>query len=69
MNIAGQILTHKLREIYGFQRRHIGGWGEWLWVWDGNAIKLGCDDCCTTINVINFTELKKSSEVSRHKKT
>ena len=24
-----------------------------LGVWDGNAIKLGCDDHCTTINVIN----------------
>ena len=22
-------------------------------VWDGNAIKFGCDDCCATINVIN----------------
>ena len=25
-------------------------------VWDGNAIKLGCDDHCTTINVIKFIE-------------
>ena len=23
-------------------------------IWDGNAIKLGCDDCGTTINVIKF---------------
>ena len=23
-----------------------------LGVWDGNAIKLGCDDHCTTINVM-----------------
>ena len=23
---------------------------------DGNAIKFGCDDYCTTINVIKFTE-------------
>ena len=28
-------------------------------VWDGNAMKLGCDDLCTTINVIKFIELKK----------
>ena len=28
------------------------------WVWDGNAIKLDCDDHCTTINVIKFIELK-----------
>ena len=35
------------------------GWGEWgdaLGVWDGNAIKSGCDDHCTTINVIKFIE-------------
>ena len=25
-------------------------------VWDGNAIKLGCNDHCTTIHVIKFTE-------------
>ena len=27
-----------------------------LGVWDGNTIKFGCDDCCTTINVIKFIE-------------
>ena len=32
------------------------GWG--LVFWDGNAIQLGCDDGCTIINVIKFTELK-----------
>ena len=34
------------------------GWrsGDGLGVWDGNAIKLGCDDHCTTINVIKFIE-------------
>ena len=35
------------------------GWGvggNALRVWDGNAIKFGCDDRCTTINVIKFTE-------------
>ena len=30
------------------------GWGDGLGVWDGNTIKLGCGDCCTTINVIKF---------------
>ena len=30
------------------------GWGGVMGVWDGNAIKLGCDDDCTTINVIKF---------------
>ena len=28
--------------------------GDALRVWDGNAIKSGCDDCCTTINVMKF---------------
>ena len=27
-----------------------------LGVWDRNAIKLGCDDPCTTINVVKFNE-------------
>ena len=37
------------------------GWGgNALGVWDGNAIKLGCDDHCTTINVINsLSNIKK----------
>ena len=37
------------------------GWGDRLGVWDGNAIKLKCDDCCTTINVIKFIELRKKT--------
>ena len=36
--------------------RQLGGWGDAWRVWDEDAIKLGCDDCCTTINVIKFTE-------------
>ena len=32
----------------------LGGYG--LAVWDGNAIKLSCDDHCTTINIIKFSE-------------
>ena len=32
--------------------------GDGLGVWDGNAMKLGCDVQCTTTNVIKFTELK-----------
>ena len=30
------------------------GWGvgDALRVWDGNAMKFGCDDCCTPIHVI-----------------
>ena len=30
-----------------------GGGGDVLGLWDGNPIKLDCDDHCTTINVIN----------------
>ena len=34
------------------------GWevGSVLGVWDGNAVKLVCDDYCTIINVIKFIE-------------
>ena len=40
--------------------RQVEGWGDALRVWDGNAIKLGCDDHCTTINVINsLSNIKK----------
>ena len=35
-------------------------WGrDGLGIWDGNAIKLGCDDRCKMINIIKFIELKK----------
>ena len=33
--------------------------GDVLGVWDGNPIKLYCDDHCTTINVINSLSNKK----------
>ena len=32
------------------------GWGDGLGGWDGSAMKLGCNDHCTTINVIKFIE-------------
>ena len=32
--------------------------GDGLGLWDGNAIKFGCDDHCTPIN-IKFIELKR----------
>ena len=34
--------------------RQFGGWGDVPGIWDGNAIKLGCDDQYSTINVIKF---------------
>ena len=33
-----------------------GGGGDALGIWDGNAVKFGCDDCCTTITVIKIFE-------------
>ena len=37
-----------------------GGGRSGLGVWDGNVIKLGCDDgTFTTTNTVKFTELKK----------
>ena len=35
-----------------------------LGVWGGNAVKLGCDDDCTTINIIKFIELKNVDKVT-----
>ena len=42
--------------------RQVGGWGDILRVWDGNAIKFGYDDCCTTINVIKLICLEKTNK-------
>ena len=39
-----------------FQKETGWGWEDGLRVWDGNAIKFGCDDRCTTINIIKFIE-------------
>ena len=57
---AEQILTHRLWKTYGFQRRQFGGWGDALRLWDGNPIKLDCNDHCTAINVINSLGKKDS---------
>ena len=53
---AEQILTHRLWKTYSFQMRQVGGWGEGMRVWDGNAVKFGCDNCCTPTNGIKFTK-------------
>ena len=37
-----------------------------LGVWVGNAIKFGCDDCCTTTNVIKFIETKKRKKKNQN---
>ena len=36
-------------------------------IWDGNPIKLDCEDCCTTINVINSLSNKKEKEKEKNK--
>ena len=38
------------------------GWGNALSVWDGHAVKFGCDDHCTAINVIKFIKYKIKSK-------
>ena len=40
----------------------VGG-GDAVGLWDGNPIKLDCDDHCTTINVIN--SLKKINIIKK----
>ena len=52
---AEQKLTQTLKNLWLPKERH----GEWAGDWDGNVVKLGCDDICTIINIIKFTEFKK----------
>ena len=54
---AEQILTTDFEKITISKGDRLGGVGGGGW--DGNIIKLGCDDQCTTLNVIKFIELKK----------
>ena len=45
------------------------GWGQWrdgLGVWDRNAVKLGCNDSCTTITITKFIEFKKKKKDNHH---
>ena len=49
--------------MYGYQRRQVGGERNGLGVWDGNIVKLGCDDRCTTINITKFIGFKKKKEL------
>ena len=58
---AEQILTHRLKHLR-FPKETGWRWGDGLGVWDGNALKLGCDDRRTTREVIKFIELKKKTK-------
>jgi len=64
---AEQMLTHRHWNTYGLQRRQFGGWGDALGVWDGNPIKLDCDDHYSTINVINSLSNKKKKKILKKK--
>ena len=47
------------KSISGFKISKWGrGRGE-LVFWDGNVLKLGCDDGSTTVNIVKINELKK----------
>ena len=57
---AEQMLTHRHRKTFGLRRRQFGGWGDVLGFWDGNPVKVDCDDYYTTTDVINsLNNLKK----------
>ena len=40
--------------------------GDGLGVWDGNTVKSGCDNGCTIIKTIKFTEFKKRRSLERN---
>ena len=55
--------------LTGFEKLMVSKWDIWgvggssLEVWDGNAIKFGCDDHCTTINTVKFIEYFKKIQI------
>ena len=57
MNLfAEQKLAHRLRKTYGYQRIQVGGEGMgWGLGWKCCKVRF-CNDVCTTINIIKFTE-------------
>ena len=48
-----------LENLWFPKKTVLGGWGDALGLWDGNPIKLDCDDHGITINVINSLSNKK----------
>ena len=55
MNLfAEQKRVHRLWKTYGYQRGQVGRGRGGRGVWDGNVLKLGDDDGCTTINIIKI---------------
>ena len=47
--------SQTLKNLWFPKERSWGNWGM-LGAWDGNVKKFGCDDHCTTVNVIKFIE-------------
>ena len=62
-----QTLTHRLYKNLWFPKETVWGVGDVLGVWDGNPIKLDCDDHRTTTNVINSLTNKKPNKQKRMK--
>ena len=58
---ALRLMLCELKNLW-FPREIVWGQGDALGLWDGNPIKLECDDHCTTINVINSFSNKKIKE-------
>ena len=50
--------SQTLKNLWFSKQTGQGHGRDGLAIWDGNAVKLGCDDCCITINVIKLIELK-----------
>jgi len=46
--------SQTLKKLWFSKETEFGGWEDAVGVWDGNGIKLDCDDHCKTINVVNI---------------
>ena len=43
------------------------GWGDVLGLWDGNPVKMDCDDHCTITGVINsLSNKKRKNKISEY---
>ena len=52
---AEQILTHRLKNLWPLEET-VRGVGDVLGLWDGNPVKLNCDNHHTNTDVINSFE-------------
>ena len=56
MNFSAEQILTDFEKLMVSKCDRLGGVGDGMGVWDENAIKLGCDHHCITINVIKFFE-------------